>query len=591
MDVLCNPHRETQSLANSKNISVNEVNRAMLAVVTNSETDKDFDFSPLPDMFSSPMAKEFCSTPSSDSTGTRSPYSFFARSFLGLQSPAVLSDQGTGSSVSRRKREFTPDELKDSSYWVKRTRNNEAARRSRQRRRMEEMRLETRAVELLKENEKLKAALFAIRYQFTDTNDSEQMHEPAVSHTFSNYLPPNAGRKIPFYQVLGVRSAPAPAPCIDGAATKSLYREHFQQRARMDPQNNLVALFPDNKEPHLTFQSNSFADGPRFTHHSTQFGEASTLCNSSRSKNYLELASKNSGVPLDSSDPTCSKVPDSPTTLNYTSRCINALKVYPFNADDSLIYQKGKESSVNDATDGQNGDPPQETHHDCRSIQEGDQNKGTESTCVGNSGKESPPPSYMTTVENWVKHLSFLPHKLRLKVSGTKSGRTNQTLDQKTLSPKEVAVERVSLESPCGSGAHLKYLPITDEDSGPHSQDLGLTGTSIHGSPGQNKSKEECEVSCAHGASEKTFAPTEQNRRLHKGEFTHTQRHIQETDFGKISAAGSQRIERNCRSVPFKFYSKDMRERTENGHLRNQLASLSAEVERLKQILLSKSTA
>ncbi|RXM95189.1 Tyrosine-protein kinase transmembrane receptor ROR2 [Acipenser ruthenus] len=149
-------------------------------------------------MFSSPMAKEFCSTPSSDSTGTRSPYSFFARSFLGLQSPAALSDQGTGSSVARRKREFTPDELKDSSYWVKRTRNNEAARRSRQRRRMEEMRLETRAVELLRENEKLKAALFAIR--FTDTNDSEQMHEPAVSHTFSNYLPPNAGRKTPFYQ-------------------------------------------------------------------------------------------------------------------------------------------------------------------------------------------------------------------------------------------------------------------------------------------------------------------------------------------------------------------------------------------------------
>ncbi|KAF4081869.1 hypothetical protein AMELA_G00145330 [Ameiurus melas] len=65
---------------------------------------------------------------------------------------------------TRRKREFTPDELKDDNYWMKRSRNNEAAKRSRERRRMEERLLEERALQLLRENEKLKAALSAINY-------------------------------------------------------------------------------------------------------------------------------------------------------------------------------------------------------------------------------------------------------------------------------------------------------------------------------------------------------------------------------------------------------------------------------------------
>lgn len=67
-------------------------------------------------------------------------------------------------SATRRKRQFTPDEQKDSNYWLKRTRNNEAAKRSRQRKRMEEHHLESRAVALQRENDKLKAALSAVHH-------------------------------------------------------------------------------------------------------------------------------------------------------------------------------------------------------------------------------------------------------------------------------------------------------------------------------------------------------------------------------------------------------------------------------------------
>lgn len=67
-------------------------------------------------------------------------------------------------SATRRKRQFTPDEQKDGNYWLKRTRNNEAAKRSRQRKRMEEHHLESRAVALQRENDKLKAALSAVHH-------------------------------------------------------------------------------------------------------------------------------------------------------------------------------------------------------------------------------------------------------------------------------------------------------------------------------------------------------------------------------------------------------------------------------------------
>lgn len=88
---------------------------------------------------------------------------------------------------TRRKREFTPEELKDDSYWMKRSRNNEAAKRSRERRRTEERLLEERALQLLRENEKLKAALSAINYYGVGKETSYD--------AFMDYYPP--ARELP----------------------------------------------------------------------------------------------------------------------------------------------------------------------------------------------------------------------------------------------------------------------------------------------------------------------------------------------------------------------------------------------------------
>ena len=62
----------------------------------------------------------------------------------------------------RKQREFIPESKKDQTYWDRRRRNNEAAKRSREKRRINDMLLESRVHELNKENALLRAQLGAI---------------------------------------------------------------------------------------------------------------------------------------------------------------------------------------------------------------------------------------------------------------------------------------------------------------------------------------------------------------------------------------------------------------------------------------------
>ncbi|XP_019906089.2 nuclear factor interleukin-3-regulated protein [Esox lucius] len=66
----------------------------------------------------------------------------------------------------RRKREFISDEKKDASYWEKRRKNNEAAKRSREKRRLNDMVLENRVMALNDENCRLKTELLQLKLRF-----------------------------------------------------------------------------------------------------------------------------------------------------------------------------------------------------------------------------------------------------------------------------------------------------------------------------------------------------------------------------------------------------------------------------------------
>ncbi|XP_061481711.1 nuclear factor interleukin-3-regulated protein [Rhineura floridana] len=81
----------------------------------------------------------------------------------------LLSDGGTvknKSSACRRKREFIPDEKKDAMYWEKRRKNNEAAKRSREKRRLNDLVLENKLIALGEENATLKAELLSLKLKF-----------------------------------------------------------------------------------------------------------------------------------------------------------------------------------------------------------------------------------------------------------------------------------------------------------------------------------------------------------------------------------------------------------------------------------------
>ncbi|XP_072006861.1 nuclear factor interleukin-3-regulated protein [Engystomops pustulosus] len=82
----------------------------------------------------------------------------------------MLYNEGVGSknksSSCRRKREFIPDEKKDATYWEKRRKNNEAAKRSREKRRLNDMVLENKLIALGEENANLKTELLSLKLKF-----------------------------------------------------------------------------------------------------------------------------------------------------------------------------------------------------------------------------------------------------------------------------------------------------------------------------------------------------------------------------------------------------------------------------------------
>lgn len=88
--------------------------------------------------------------------------------------------------TQRKQREFIPDNKKDDSYWDRRRRNNEAAKRSREKRRFNDMILESRVLELTKENHVLKAQLHAIKDKFGISGESLIILEQVLATLPSN---------------------------------------------------------------------------------------------------------------------------------------------------------------------------------------------------------------------------------------------------------------------------------------------------------------------------------------------------------------------------------------------------------------------
>ncbi|XP_037621577.1 NFIL3 like protein-like [Sebastes umbrosus] len=114
-------------------------------------------------------------------------------------------DEDNGNSA-RRKREFIPDENKDDGYWDKRKKNNEAAKRSREKRRANDVVLERRVLGLLEENACLRAELLALKFRFGLVKDPSEVSilplsapvcAPPTPRTTHSYQPHTDGPSYP----------------------------------------------------------------------------------------------------------------------------------------------------------------------------------------------------------------------------------------------------------------------------------------------------------------------------------------------------------------------------------------------------------
>ncbi|XP_010869991.2 nuclear factor, interleukin 3 regulated, member 4 [Esox lucius] len=103
----------------------------------------------------------------------------------------------------RRKREFIPDEKKDATYWEKRRKNNEAAKRSREKRRVNDYVLESRLVAMSEENARLNTELLALKLRFGLVSPAAYAaHQSSLlrlhhAHTLSPQSPTNSSPTQP----------------------------------------------------------------------------------------------------------------------------------------------------------------------------------------------------------------------------------------------------------------------------------------------------------------------------------------------------------------------------------------------------------
>ncbi|XP_043969576.1 uncharacterized protein LOC122829237 [Gambusia affinis] len=156
-------------------------------------------------------------------------------------------DESNGDGV-RRKREFTPSERKDENYWDKRRKNNEAAKRSREKRRANDMVLERRVLGLLEENARLKAEVLALKFHFGMVKDPSDVSILPLSTPPS--LTPSNTDGLSYYNthhtqpVQGVWTEMSPQtgsrdssvrPCVPQADSTGFYDDTLDEWVRPPP--------------------------------------------------------------------------------------------------------------------------------------------------------------------------------------------------------------------------------------------------------------------------------------------------------------------------------------------------------------------
>ena len=113
--------------------------------------------------------------------------------FSSVKAPVgTFSDERTSMSKlltsipRKRKKQFVPDELKNNKYWAKRYKNNEAAKRSREARRLKENQIAMRARYLEEENTALKGEVDVLKKENSDLKQMMMALEEKMNQMSNN---------------------------------------------------------------------------------------------------------------------------------------------------------------------------------------------------------------------------------------------------------------------------------------------------------------------------------------------------------------------------------------------------------------------
>ncbi len=148
----------------------------------------------------------------------------------------------------RKRREFIPETMKDQTYWDRRRRNNEAAKRSREKRRINDLLLEARLAELHRENAALRAELAEAQAALHEATRGHTVPPPAQETTPQQHLllsPPPAGY---FGYTPQAFFSPAPPPA--SPLNLSLVPHHHHQEEVPFPPGSS----PESSSPSSFFQ-------------------------------------------------------------------------------------------------------------------------------------------------------------------------------------------------------------------------------------------------------------------------------------------------------------------------------------------------
>ncbi|CAI9739773.1 probable basic-leucine zipper transcription factor F [Octopus vulgaris] len=269
---------------------------------------------------------------------------------------------------SRKQRAFTPDNRKDQCYWEKRRKNNEAARRSREKRRLHDMALEKRIVELSRESCILRTQLYAVKKRYgipreepiiLDNEEQEILDKDLQALNAASASAAAAVSPMPPNAVLNSlkirRASPVGLPLVSSTGSNAAASvPNVTNNSNSNDTRSVIFSLPNNSE---SLSGNTSAPATMSTIKSHKNSTVATTLSSIQHQYSFEPALAVKQEPVDDFESTVLNTSESQGSVDYPSSesyttssetfetTTSALMMGKDNAENHIISGKSLESS------------------------------------------------------------------------------------------------------------------------------------------------------------------------------------------------------------------------------------------------------